>query len=39
MLPEMAAAADVAEGSIIVLHLQPGKVEAGILPPPMDEMK
>jgi hypothetical protein len=33
MLPEMVAAADVADGSIIVLHLQPGKVEAEILPP------
>jgi hypothetical protein len=39
MLPEMAAAAKVAEGSIIVLHLLPGKVEAEILPPPTDEMK
>lgn len=39
MLPEMAAAANVAEGSIIVLHLLPGKVEAEILPPPTDEMK
>jgi hypothetical protein len=39
MLTEMAVAADVAHGSIIVLHLQPGKVEAEILPPPTDEMK
>jgi len=39
MIPEMAAAAGVADGSIIVLHLQPGKVEAEILPPPTDEMK
>ena len=39
MLPEMAAAAGVAEGSIVVLHLQPGKVEVEILPPPTEEMK
>ena len=39
MIPEMAEAAGVADGSIIVLHLQPGKVEAEILPPPTDEMK
>ncbi len=39
MLPEMAAAVGVAEGSIIVLHLQPGKVEVEILPPPTEEMK
>lgn len=39
MLPEMAAAAGVAEGSIIVLHLLHGKVEAEILPPATEEMK
>lgn len=39
MLPEMAAAAGVVEGSILVLHLRPGEIEAEILPPPTDEMK
>ena len=39
MLAEMAATAGVAEGSLIVLHLQPGKVEAEILPPPTAEMR
>jgi hypothetical protein len=39
MLPEMAAAAGVAEGSILVLHLQPGKIEVEVLPPPTEEMK
>ncbi len=39
MMPEMAATAGVAEGSIIVLHLQRGKVEAEILPPPTAEME
>ncbi|HZF37255.1 MAG TPA: hypothetical protein VE715_00395 [Blastocatellia bacterium] len=39
MLPEMAAAAGVAAGSILVLHVQPGKVEVEILPPPTEEMK
>lgn len=39
MLPEMAEIAGVAKGSIIILHLQPGKIEAEILPPPTDEMK
>ena len=39
MLPEMAVAAGVAEGSILVLHLQPGKIEVEILPPPTGEMK
>lgn len=38
MLPEMAHATGVAEGSIILLHLFPGKVEAEILPPPTEEM-
>jgi hypothetical protein len=39
MLPEMAAAAGVAEGSILVLHLQPGNIEVEVLPPPTEEMK
>ena len=39
MLPEMAAAANVAEGSLIVLHMLPGKIEAEILPPITTEMK
>lgn len=39
MLPEMAAAADVAEGSVILLHLLPGRAEVEILPPPNEEAK
>lgn len=39
MLPEMAAAAGVAEGSIIAWHMRPGKIEPEILPPPTEEMK
>lgn len=39
MLPEMAAAADVVEGSVILLHVLPGKIEAEILPPPSEETK
>ncbi len=39
MPPDMAAAAEVAAGSVVILHLFPGKVEAEILPPPTDEMK
>jgi len=38
MLPEMAATVGVAEGSLIVLHLRPGKIETEILPPPTEEM-
>ena len=39
MLPEMAVAAGVANGSLLVVHLQLGKVEAEILPPPSEETK
>ncbi len=39
MLPEMAADAGVADGSIVVLHFQPSGVTAEILPPATAEMK
>ena len=39
MSPEMAHAAGVAEGSLIVLYLREGSVSAEILPPPTAEMR
>lgn len=39
MSPEMARAAGVAEGSLIVLYLKEGSVSAEILPPPSEEMQ
>ncbi|MCI0486876.1 MAG: hypothetical protein L0229_09775 [Blastocatellia bacterium] len=39
MTPEMARAAGVAEGSIIVLYLKEGNVSAEIMPPATEEMK
>lgn len=39
MSPEMARAAGVAEGSLIVLYLKDGNVSAEILPPPTEEMR
>jgi hypothetical protein len=39
MSPEMARAAGVAEGSLIVLYLKEGSVSAEILPPPTEEMQ
>ena len=39
MAPEMARAAGVVEGSLIVLSLKDGGVSAEILPPATEEMK
>ena len=39
MTPEMARAAGVADGSLIVLYLKDGGVAAEILPPATEEMK
>lgn len=39
MLPEMAQAAGVPEGSIVALHFEQGGVRAEILPPATEEMK
>lgn len=39
MSPEMARAAGVAEGSLIMLYLKEGSVSAEILPPPTEEMR
>jgi len=39
MSPEMARAAGVADGSLIVLYLKEGSVAAEILPPPTEEMR
>ena len=39
MMPEMAQLAGVAEGSLIVFHLNDGVVAADILPPPADELR
>lgn len=39
MPPEMAMAAGVPEGSIIVLHFECGGIKAEILPPATGEMK
>ncbi|MFL6216189.1 MAG: hypothetical protein ACJ74J_20065 [Blastocatellia bacterium] len=39
MSPEMARAAGVANGSLIVLYLKEGSVSAEILPPPTEEMR
>ena len=39
MSPEMARAAGVADGSLIVLYLKDGCVSAEILPPPTEEMR
>ena len=39
MTPEMAQAAGVATGSLVVLYFKDGAVEAEILPPPSDELR
>ncbi len=39
MTPEMARAANVAEGSYVVLYLSDGNVTAEVLPPATEEMK
>ena len=39
MTPEMARAANVAEGSYIVLYLSDGNVTAEVLPPATEEIK
>lgn len=39
MMPEMARAAGVAEGSYVVLYVKEGSVTAEILPPATEEMK
>jgi hypothetical protein len=39
MPPEMAQAAGVAEGSIIVVHASPGQVSVEVLPPATESMK
>ena len=39
MTPEMARAANVAEGSYVVLYLSDGNVTAEVLPPATREMK
>lgn len=39
MTPEMAHAANVAEGSYVVLYLSDGNVTAEVLPPATEEMK
>jgi hypothetical protein len=39
MTPEMAHAANVAEGSLVVLSFQDGDVTAEILPPPGEDLE
>jgi hypothetical protein len=39
MTPEMARAANVAEGSLVVLSFKDGDVTAEILPPPDERLK
>jgi hypothetical protein len=39
MTPEMARAAGVAEGSLVVLYFKDGAVTAELLPPPSEELK
>lgn len=39
MTPEMARAAGVAEGSLVVFHFKHGKVAAEIMPPPGEELR
>lgn len=39
MTPEMAQAAGVAEGSLVIFHFKDGAVAAQILPPPADELR
>lgn len=39
MTPEMARAAGVAEGSLVVLYFKDGAVTADILPPPSEELR
>jgi hypothetical protein len=39
MTPEMAHAAGVAEGSLVVLYFKDGSVTGEILPPPSDELR
>lgn len=37
--PEMTKALGVAEGSLVVLHANEGRIETEILPPPSPELK